>query len=252
MTMKKCWVCGADNADYSFDVDIWRPDDELSDKVLERERLKRKDINSNNDVSMRCFCKECYHRHIEAINRQRNEYVLLKKKLMLERAVRCLEKQAVDIYKYKDIISDMEEYIEENPNKFDSSHEMIAAIILIDNEIKSKMQYKVGNYRVDFLIPEYKIVLEIDGGLHKNTLYHDNQRDIELRKILGMDWEVVRIGTQYIEQNARALIDAMFAVKEEKQKLRKSNYGALPSWYSKRNSSVKKRAPSVGDDRLLL
>jgi hypothetical protein len=51
---------------------------------------------------------------------------------MLERAVRILEKQALDIYQYKDIIEDFEQYVTENPEKFDSAHEMIAAMMLVE------------------------------------------------------------------------------------------------------------------------
>ena len=249
---KTCWMCGGENAEYSLATENWLSNDELSEIVATRNELVIKAVyKRHEDTSRRMFCKECFAKIKAEHSEDKKQYLYYKKKLMLERAVRSLEKQALDIYRYKDIISDLWGYIQEQPDKFDSSYEMIAAIILIENEIRSKMQYKVGKYRVDFLIPEYKIALEIDGGLHENTLYRDNNRDIELRRILGADWETVRISTKYLDQNAKALPDAMFAVKEEKQKLRARNNGFLPDWYSKREFSRRKRKPKIGDELLL-
>lgn len=169
---------------------------------------------------------------------------------MFERAIKTLEKQAIDIYEYKDIIEQMSEYVNENPEKFDSAQEIIAAIILVDNAVKVKTQYKIERYRVDFYIPEYKIVLEIDGDFHKNNLFRDNQRDIKIREILGDDWETVRISTAYIDRNARALVDAMLSIKVEKQKIRKQHNGFLPEWYSARDKAKRKRGIKTGDDNL--
>ena len=170
---------------------------------------------------------------------------------MLERAVRILERQPLYIYDYQDTIKDMEEFVEEHPDKFDSAHEMVAAIILVYNEIKAKVQYKIGDYRVDFLIPEMSAVLEIDGDLHKTTLLKDNKRDIAIRQALGPEWETVRISTDYIEQNAKMLPDAIGMVREEKQKIRQKNFGMLPEWYSERNKAKRKKQPTIGDDKLL-
>lgn len=249
---KTCWICGKENAEYSISTDTWLSNDELSEIAATRDKLRIEAIYKKHEgASRRMYCHECFAKVRAEHSHDKDEYLHYKKKLMLERAVRSLEKQALDIYMYKDIISDLWEYIKEQPDKFDSSYEMIAAIILIENEIKSKMQYKVGRYRVDFLVPEYKIALEIDGGLHENTLYRDNTRDIELRRALGADWETVRIGTKYLDQNAKALPDAMFAIKEEKQKLRARYNGLLPDWYSKREFSKKKRKPKIGDELLL-
>lgn len=249
---KACWMCGKENAECSFETESWLNDDELTEIISTRNKLRADAIyKKHQSASRRMFCPECFAKMKAEHSRDKKEYLHYKKKLMLERAVRSLEKQALDIYLYKDIIADLWDYIQEQPEKFDSSYEMMAAIILIENEIKCKMQFKVGKYRVDFLIPEYKIALEIDGDMHENTLYKDNNRDIELRRILGADWETVRIGTKYLDQNAKALPDAMFAVKEEKQKLRARNNGFLPDWYSKREFSKRKKKPKIGDELLL-
>ena len=69
------------------------------------------------------------------------------------RALCILEKQDLCIYDYKEAIDAVREFAEEQPDKFDSAYEMIAAIILVDNEIECKPQYKVGVYQCDFCIP---------------------------------------------------------------------------------------------------
>ena len=246
----RCWNCGAEGARYSNEVTLTNL---VNEAKIKREELRDDLIYGNMDceVMYRCYCRECYDNYIASLNRDREEYGRLKKRLMLERAVRILERQALYIYEYQDIIKDMEEYVAEHPDKFDSAHEIVAAIILAHNEIKMKAQYKIGNYRVDFLIPEMCVVLEIDGNLHKNTLYRDNKRDIAVRQALGPEWEIVRISTDYLEQNAKMLPDAIGMVREEKQKIRRQNYGMLPEWYSERNKAKRNKRTSIGDDKLL-
>lgn len=188
----------------------------------------------------RHFCEECYQKHTDDIAETEEIYGRLKKKLMLERAIKILEMQRINLYEFKDIIEQMQEYVVENPRKFDSSDEMIVAIMLVANGIKSLMQYKIDNYVVDFYIPSLKVVLEVDGHLHRYNTYYDNERDIRIRSYLGKEWEVVRIPTKYIEANAKQVVPAIISIKAEKQKIREEHNGIIPEWYSKRNSASKK------------
>ena len=246
----KCWDCGREGATRTYGLDMAIDTNDLYQSLRDRVKEKEEESWFDGGPRARYFCEACYEKRNKELQEMRERYACLKKRLMLERAIKMFEKQAIDIYEYQDIIEDMYEYVSENPDKFDSSHEMIAAIVLVDNAIKAKQQYKIGNYRVDFYVPEYKIVLEIDGQLHKNNLYRDNQRDLKIRETLGSDWEVVRISTKYIEQNARSLVDAMLAVKKEKQKIRSQHHGFLPDWYSDREKAKRKRSVKVGDDHL--
>jgi len=244
---KKCWICGKPGAEYSYvEYNPLLLFEAKSENIKLREELKQ----DRDDMQQRMFCKECFERRNAELSEKREQYARLKKQLMLERAVRMLEKQALDIYQYRDIIEDFEQYVTENPEKFDSAHEMIASMMLVDNGIKAKIQYKIDRYRVDFYIPDMKIVLEIDGELHAHNLYRDNERDIKVREVLGHDWETVRIGTKYLEQNAPAMVDAMIAIKNEKIKLRSKHHGYLPEWYSTRNKAQRTRSIRTGDDHL--
>ena len=50
-----------------------------------------------------------------------------------------------------------------NYDKYQSSHEMITAIILTEYGIKYELQKKIGKHTVGFFISNEKIVLEVDG-----------------------------------------------------------------------------------------
>ena len=203
------------------------------------------------EKQQRGYCKDCFEQYKKDMYEKKRQYARLKKELMMERAVRSLEHQKLDIYDYEEAIKAVQDFITEKPEKVDSAPEIIAAVILIQNRIDITLQQKIGKYTVDFYIPSMKTVLEIDGERHRGKLYYDNERDIELRKMLGADWEIVRIKADYLNENAPALVDAIKAVKAEKQKLRQQNNGLLPDWYSKREFAKKPRKQDYGDELLL-
>ena len=111
----------------------------------------------------------------------------------------------------------MQKHLYSNLDAFDSADEIIAAIILISNGVRVRPQYKVGAYQVDLLMPDLKIALEIDGIYHAGKRYKESARDKEIKATLGEGWEVVRIGTKHIEENAEKLLPAIQALKEFKQ-----------------------------------
>jgi very-short-patch-repair endonuclease len=68
-----------------------------------------------------------------------------------------------------------------------------------------------------------KVILEIDGDRHNYNKQHDSVRDQKIMEALGSDWNVVRIKTDYIEQKADLLVEAIEAVVEERnEKKRKA------------------------------
>lgn len=196
--MPKCWKCG--NAEIA-----------LNESYVY-------------DGMQRCYCKDCLAEVSGQYKNDLKEYIRLKKKLMFERAVRIMERQSLDIYDYQEAIQAVEEFAREKPDKFDSAYEMIAAIILIDNEIECKLQQKVGKYQCDFCIPSMKVILEIDGERHDHKKRYDSARDSEIMATLGSGWNIVRIKTDYLDQKAELLVEAIKAVvaerNEQKRKLK--------------------------------
>lgn len=193
----KCWICGGEaTKTRNLSIPI-RSYGELIDS------------STIPNVNQRCYCDKCFKNHISEIREDNKLYVKLKKKRMYENAVDNLEHQKLSFIEYEEAIKAVGEYVAEHPDKFDSSYEMIAAIILIHNRVHCKMQYKVGKYQVDFLLPEERIVLEIDGEIHRDRKNFDTRRDAYIKKELGSDWHIVRIKTELLDKHADRLWDAI-------------------------------------------
>lgn len=157
----------------------------------------------------RRYCAECKKVLPEQEAKERAEYIRLKKSEMYKKALHILEMQNVKMYDYKEAAEVVREKLEKEPDKFDSSYEVITAIVLVKNRIYSKPQYKIGRYQVDFLLPEIGVVLEIDGDRHRYNKVRDNNREIDIRNALGPGWDIIRIKTTWIDKKAEAIPEAI-------------------------------------------
>lgn len=185
----------------------------------------------------RVFCTECSELHDEERKEILDKYVELKMEVMYDRALRIMEySKKVNMSKYLDSAELVHDMAIDNPNKFGSSYEMIAAIILVGNSIRCQMQKRVGRRRVDILLPDLKVALEIDGQLHEFKVKKDSAREIDILNILNEEdsgWEMVRIPTKYIDINPEMIPKAISAMYKYKQKIRKNNGGFIPMNFSK-------------------
>lgn len=197
----KCWFCGKE-ADYV------RPP-AYTEVGTKGAHFNRKDFSN-----YRSYCVECRRKHDEEIKSDRERYAILKKKVMFERALELLEAQGCDMAKIRNSAIMTQKYLYTHIDKFDSADEIIAAIILISRGVKMQPQAKVGRYQVDFLLPDLKIALEVDGYLHNTRKKYDTKRDAEIRENLGDGWGVVRISTKALETKAIQIIEAIPTLKE--------------------------------------
>jgi very-short-patch-repair endonuclease len=189
-------------------------------------------------AQMRVYCSDdCSNKRKEQKEKDLETYVNLKIKVMHERALRMLEKQGANLGLYYDVSQAVLDKALSDYGKFQSSHEMVAAMELIRNKIQTKVQATVNKNRVDFMLPELCVVLEIDGYMHKYKVGNDSKRDVAIRNELGPEWEVVRIPTKYIEQNIKMLVPAIEQIYGLKQKFRAENNGFLPDNYSEREKA---------------
>lgn len=195
MSISTCWNCGGE-------ATVTRELREMDTDLI---------MYPKPNEHQRCYCKKCFEEMRQTLEQENETFLLLKRKRMFESAVRNLERQGINFVEYREAIKTIEQYNLENDGKFDSSYEIIAAIILIYNHIKIKPQYKVGKYQVDFLLPNEKIVLEIDGDRHstEKVRIRDTWRDVEIKKVLGEDWEIVRVSTVCLDTKAEKLVNAM-------------------------------------------
>ena len=165
----------------------------------------------------RCYCEKCFKETNRKEAEERKLYIKLKKREMFRKAVKLLEAQHTNMYEYKEAIEVVRDFIEDNVDKFDSSYEVLTAIVLVQNRIYSKMQYKVGKYQVDFLLPDLLVVLEIDGERHKHSKNYDSVRDKRIKEELGPHWEVIRITTDNLDKNAKKIPEAIDKVLEYRE-----------------------------------
>ena len=130
----------------------------------------------------------------------------------LDRAVKRISNVA-DINEYKSGI----EWVRMNlnhPSWFQSTEEVMVALELIRNEVKAHHQVRVYGYTVDFVLPDMKVALEIDGSIFHEGSRGRNQamRDELIANMLGDGYEVIHIKTENINTNVTKLLPAIRAV----------------------------------------
>lgn len=193
----------------------------------------------------RAYCEECKVRHEEEDQQLMDAYLEKKMRIMWRRAVNNLEKQQLDMDEYYEEAQIILEMALEDYNKFQSSPEMMTAMELLRNRIPTKVQHKILKYRVDFLLPEWKVVLEIDGKMHDYRIKKDSNRDVAIMTELNHEdsgWEIIRIPAKHIEDNVQKLTKAIKVLYNERQRLRRKHDGFLPNYYSKHDTAQKMKA----------
>jgi len=182
------------------------------------------------NANYRCVaCKEDENNTLEtlSIDLRKNE-----KQRKLDTAIKRISK-VTDIKNYERAIKCVEKKLGK-AGWFQSSEEIMVALELIKRGIKAHHQVKINKYRVDFLLPEEKIVLEVDGSVfhRKDTKSYEHFRDDVITLALGVEWEVIRISTENINKKLTNLYAAIKALKKDRQNKRALNKGLLPKGYS--------------------
>ena len=183
---------------------------------------------------MKYKCKICKLEDKE-MNRRKNKNLReLEAERRLEIAIEYLERKGT-LHKYSKALDVVGKNLYRK-NWFESSNEILVALELIRNGHKIRHQVKMGRWRVDFIIPELKVVLEVDGELFHGKEKREKEiiRDHAIIAHLGPDWEVIRIDDRVLKKNIQKLTTAIHKVKEERDKMRRG-YNVLPEWYSKRH-----------------
>lgn len=82
--------------------------------------------------------------------------------------------------------------------------------------IKFRRQQPIGPYIADFYCSSYRLVLEVDGGIHEFQHEADAERD-EVMKTLGL--KVLRLSAELVENDFTA---ALKKIREKTQELSKA------------------------------
>lgn len=163
-------------------------------------------------------CPECRKLLVEGELRQKDEQVLGKKEKRLNRAIKRISKVA-DIEKYSKAIETVRKNLD-RPQWFQSTEEIMTAMELVRRGVKAYHQVKVYDYRVDFVLPDYKVALEIDGELYhgRDREASSRIRDEAIANKFGDGWEVIHIRTENINMNVTRLLPAIKAVLKRRKK----------------------------------
>ena len=225
----ECWECGKE-----IEVEVEEYYNPSNLKVYDKEWNARKNLHK------REYCTECKKEVSETKKEEIREYTILKSKLMIQRAIKLMEIQNIDVYEYQEAIEAVSETFLEDMTKFRSSEEIVATIILVQSGFKLKTNYKIGRYTADIYIPSLTCIVEIDGYMHRNeeVKLKDGNKDIYIRNLLGSEWEIIRIPTKFIDEKAEEIVSAIIELKSKMMELRETNRGFLPYGYSETQNAV--------------
>ena len=158
------------------------------------------------------------------------------KEKKLKNAIKRISK-VTDIEKYSAAIKKVERSLG-RANWFQSTEEIMVALELIKRGIKAHHQVRIRKYTADFVLPDDKVVLEIDGSVYhtNDTKNYESRRDDIINLAFGLDWEVIRISTSSVNKNITKLYPAIKAIQKQRKILRENNKGILPKSYSIRRT----------------
>ena len=157
-------------------------------------------------------CKDCKQLLVE-YKLQENSG----KEKKLETAIKRISK-VTDIEKYDKAIAWMRKNID-HQGWFQSTEEIMVAMELIRRGVKAYHQVKIYEYSVDFVLPDYKVILEVDGSIYhgKDRLKQQDIRDEVVSDKMGDGWQVVRIPTDCINMNITKLMSAIKKVLNQRK-----------------------------------
>lgn len=188
-------------------------------------------------IRSRHLCPDCWNKHTAEHEEVLKEYLEKQSILRHEMAIRKIELSKGDF-----LMSDIQEAVDNvwqmeliKPEAFKSTAEVITAIFLFYESYYYKINHQVLKYYIDFYLPDEKICLEIDGGLHDlgNKRAKDGRRDVQIREYLGKEWETVRVPTKLVYTYPDRISEAMMTLADKQRELRKKYNGMLPENYSK-------------------
>ena len=73
-------------------------------------------------------------------------------------------------------------------------------------DFKFKRQKPIGNYIVDFVCLEQKLIVELDGGQHGGQMQYDQVRDAWLR---GQGYRVLRFWNHDVMQQLESVLESI-------------------------------------------
>lgn len=155
--------------------------------------------------------KTQYVRHFNYLCDYCNGLAKKKKKVELNqnaktKAEERFEKAILEIKKQITCLEDYEKSIEiakTRLEKYGSIPEAMVAIELIHLKQKIIPQQKIGKYKVDFVIPNKKMIIEVDGSVFHSK--QNSEREATIQLSIGVDWKIIHIPAELIRKDIKRL-----------------------------------------------
>lgn len=148
---------------------------------------------------------------------------LIKKMEMVDKAQRELEKRTGRTKSFKPkrdmsrYAKPVKERVMNGIDNFSSMPEAVAAIQMERIGLKYETQKDIAGKKADFVMPEIKIILEIDGELYHTDEDKSFLRDRQIMAAVGEEWEIVHINAESVPRYTWNLKEALPYIVEERK-----------------------------------
>ncbi len=168
-------------------------------------------------------CKDCREEIVKLTFSTERTISSDKKEEKLKKAIKRISK-VTNISRYDAAIAKVRNEFDK-PLYYQSTEEIMVALELLRVGIEAYHQVRVFDYRLDFLIPQYKVALEIDGApFHgKSSKLRETLRDELIANKLGDGYEVIRISADNVNLNITKLVPAIKAVLASRKRVQSSS-----------------------------
>lgn len=107
---------------------------------------------------------------------------------------------------------------ERRAEQYGSIPEAMTAIVLVHNGHRVIPQQPIGRYKVDFCLPDYKIIIEVDGELYHADNNKVLERDAAIQYAIGLDWEIIHLPAEMVRKKPDKIIKAINAILQHRGK----------------------------------
>lgn len=167
---------------------------------------------------MTFVCDKCKNRrivHKREIEQAWFEVIEEKGERRFNQALDKIQSQVKNFSKYENAIR----VARTCQDKYGSIPEAMVAVELLRHGYFIIPQQKVGRYRVDFYLPDDKLVIEVDGGtFHHNGI--NGKREATLQFSLGLDVTIIHVPAEWISKNITKLRSVIKAQTKRAEKNR--------------------------------
>jgi very-short-patch-repair endonuclease len=160
----------------------------------------KKQVYNGEKIYLCEYCKKQIVNKKKALEKSLLDDVVTKKEQAFKKAVERIKLQVNNFSDYEKAIS----LAKRRTEFYGSIPEAMVAIELVRLGHQVIPQQKIGRYKVDFVLKDKKMVIEVDGGLyHKNI--HNDDREAVIQLSLGFDWKIIHVPAELIAKDIQKL-----------------------------------------------